>query len=121
MFNKPIVFWGMMLFAACFLLLIHWSMVREGIPQIEAAVRQQAASLSRSQESLSSLQLGRMTRMRTVGSGVSMTGYFQFDDDYSNQSWDVFVSWRKAETNAPIDKIEIGSTYRELKTIWSRK
>lgn len=96
-------------------------MTSEGVPQIETAVRRQAILLSQSDPSLHSLQLDRVTRTHMVDSGISMTGYFQFDGDYSNQSWDVLVYWRKADTNAPIDKIEIHSTYQEPKTIWSRK
>jgi hypothetical protein len=95
-------------------------MVSEGIPQIQTATLQEISSLSSSQELLHSLHLGRVTKIHTAGSGASMTGYFKFDGDYSNQSCDIIVRWRKADTNAPIDKIEIGSTFQELRTIWSR-
>jgi hypothetical protein len=116
-----IVFFGMLLLVGSFFLYIHWFEVKEGVPQIEAAVRRQVSSLASTNDVLHSLELGRVTRTRMVDSGVAMTGYFQFDGSYSNQSWDIFVSWRKADSNAPIDKIEIGSTDKELRKIWSRK
>jgi hypothetical protein len=120
--SKPL-FWLFMALILCFMLVMHWFSVRDGIPQIKAAVLREAASLSRSEDSLRSLDLGRITRTRyeVRDSDSAITGYFQFDGSYSNQSWDVFVYWRKADSNAPIDKIEIGSTYQELRTIWSRK
>ena len=117
---KP-VFWLIMALILCFMLLIQWDWMRAGGPQIEVAVRQEVASLSRSDESLHSLKLGRGSTMRIVGSGASMTGYCQFDGDYSNQTWDVIVRWRKADTNALIDKIELHCTSQEPKIIWSRK
>ena len=95
--------------------------MRAGIPQIEAAVRREASSLSLSDASLHSLQLDRVTRTHMSESGGAIGGYFQFDGSYSNESWDVLVSWRKADTNAPIDKIEIRSTDQELRTIWVRQ
>jgi hypothetical protein len=119
--NNPILFFGVILFGGCLFFYVHRFMVREGVPQIEAAVRQEVVSVALTNGSLHSLELGRVTRTHTIDSGVAMTGYFQFDGSYSNQSWDVLVYWRKADTNAPIDKIEIGSTYQELRTIWSRK
>ncbi len=88
---------------------------------LDAPVRQEINSLLDSQESLRSLRLGPVAGTYVAGSGVSMTGYFQFDGVYSNQSCRVFVAWRKAETNAPVDKIEIGGAAKELRTIWSRK
>jgi hypothetical protein len=88
---------------------------------LEAPVRQELNSLSGSLELLRSLRLGPVTETYAVGSGASMTGYFQFDGVYSNQSCRIYVTWHKADTNAPIDKIEIGGASKELRTIWSRK
>ena len=85
-----------------------------------ASVRQEVDSLSGSQESLRSLRLGDVTETYVVGSGVSMAGYFQFDGVYSKQSYHIYITWRKADKNAPIDKIEIGGAAKELRTIWSR-
>jgi len=96
-------------------------MISDGVPQIEAAVRREASSLARTNDILQSLELGRETGTRTVGSGVKMTGYFEFDGSYSNESWDVLVRWCKADTNAPIDKIELHCKSQEPKIIWSRK
>jgi len=109
-----------MIFVGSLFLYVHWSMVSEGVPQIEAAVRREAVSLARTNDILQSLELGRATRTRTVGSGIEMTGYFQFEGSYSNESWDVLVMWRTADTNAPIDKIELHCTSQEPKIIWSR-
>jgi hypothetical protein len=119
--TNPIFIYGVLIAAAALLICIRLSMIREGVPQIETAVRQELVSLASSNAALHSLTIERATRTHMVGSGIEMTGYFQFDGSYSNESWDVFVSWRKADTNSPIDKIEIGSTDRELRTLWSRK
>jgi len=112
---------GVMLFAVCFLLVTKRSMFRGDVSQIQAAVRQEIGSLSSSQESLRSLHLGGLTKTYEAGSGASMTGFFQFDGDYFDQSCRVYVIWRKADTNAPIDKIEINGNSKKLRTIWSRK
>ena len=92
-------------------------MVRQGFPQVEAAVRRQVVSLARTDESLRSLELGRM---RVAHVNYSGAGYFQFEGSYSNQSWPIVVSWSKADTNLPIDTIKVGSIYHG-RTIWSRK
>jgi len=118
---SPILFFVILVFVGSLFLYLHWFMVSEGVPQIEAAVRREATSLARTNEILQSLELGHITRTRMVDSGVAMTGYFQFNGSYSNESWDVLVYWRKADSNAPIDKIEIGNTYQESRVIWSRK
>ena len=112
---------GLLIVAGSIILYARWWMIRERIPQLETAVRQEVVSLASSNVALHSLTLGQATRTHMVGSGVEMTGYFQFDGSYSNQSWDVIVKWRKADTNAPIDKIELHSTDQEPKIIWSRK
>jgi hypothetical protein len=88
---------------------------------LEAPVRQEINSLSGSQELLRSLRLGPVAGTYVAGRDVSMTGYFQFDGVYANQSCRVFVTWHRADTNAPIDRIEIGGAAKELRTIWSRK
>ena len=87
---KPF-FWLFMAFILCFMLLMQWLSVRDSIPEIEAAVRREAALLSRSGESLRSLELGRVTRTRyeVRDSDSAVTGYFQVDGSYSNASWDV--------------------------------
>ena len=120
MCRKLIILFGVMLFAECILLLIHGSMVRKGVPQIQAAVRREIASLPGSQDSFRSLHLGGLTKTYVAGSGVSMTGYFQFDGDYLSQSCHVYVIWSNADTNAPIDKIEISGTSKKLREIWTR-
>jgi len=111
---------GVILFAAGFLLLLHRSMAREVDPQIQAAVRQELDSLAHSQASLRAFRVGPLTGTYRVGQGEAMTGYLQFEGRYSEQPCRVFVLWRQADTNAPIDKIEIGSTAKELRAIWSR-
>jgi hypothetical protein len=112
---------GLLALVVSIFALVHWDMARNGVPQIELAVRREAAALARTDDSLHSLELGQTTKRRIVGSGVDLTGDFWFDGSYSNQSWDVVVYWRKSDTNAPIDKIEVCSTYQEPQTIWSRK
>ena len=119
--NKPVIFFAVILFVAGVWFLAHRSMVSEADPQIEAAVRQEIKSLASGQESLRSLHLGTLMRTYVVGRGVSLSGYFQFSGLYENQSCPVFVTWRQADTNAPIDKIEIGSTAKEPRMIWARK
>ena len=119
--SKP-VFWALMLLGLCLFLFGEWESRRNGIPQIEQAVRLEAASLSHTDELLRSLELGRITRSSySVYHDGRITGYIQFDGSYSNESWDIGVSWSKADTNALIDKITVGSTYQEPKIIWSRK
>jgi hypothetical protein len=116
------VFWLFMALILCFMLVIYWVSVRDGIPQIEQAVRRQVISLSRSEESLRSLELGRTTRTRyKIYNDDMITGYFQLDGSYSNQSCDVWVYWQKADTNSPIDTIKVSIDNQELRTIWSRK
>ena len=116
-----IILSGVMLLAVGYVVLLHRSVVREADPQIETAVRQEINSLSNSQESLRSLRVGSVTRTYVVGSEVSMTGYFEFTGVYSSQSCRIFITWRKADTNAPIDKIAIASTSKEPTMIWSRR
>ena len=121
MSRNSIMLFGVMLFAVCFSLVITRSMFREDVSQIQAAVRQETGSLFSSQASLRSLHLGGLTKTYEAGSGASMTGYFQFDGDYCGWPCRVYVIWRKADTNAPIEKIEINGNSKELRTIWSRK
>jgi hypothetical protein len=45
----------------------------------------------------------------------------EFDGRYSDQSCRVYVLWRQTDIGASIDRIEIGSTVKELRAIWSRK
>ena len=106
-------------FIACLILFANWTMLRAGVPQIETAVRKEVASLSSSNATLRTLQLGTTTK-REIHWGF-LTGYFIFSGSYSNQSCDVDVSWSKVDTNAPIDKIEVKTINREPKIIWSRK
>ena len=121
MSRNSIMLFGVMFFAVCFLLVIKRSTFGEDVSQIQAAVRQEIGSLSISQGALRSLHLGGLTKTYEAGSGASMTGYFQFDGDYCGQSCRVYVIWRKADTNALIDKIEINGISKKLRTIWSRK
>jgi hypothetical protein len=118
---KPI-FLAFMALVLCFFLFMELESRQDDIPEIKAAVLQQAASISRSEESLRSLELGHITRSRyTTYHDGRITGYFQFDGSYSNVSWEVVVNWRKEDTNAPIDKIELVCASQEPKIIWSRK
>jgi hypothetical protein len=115
-------FWAFMALVLCFFLFMEWESRQDGIPEIKAAVLRQVASLSRSEESLRSLELGHITRSRyTTYHDGRITGYFQYDGSYSNESWEIVVDWRKADTNAPIDKIELVCASQEPKIIWSRK
>ena len=95
--------------------------IREGVPQIERAVRHEIDSLVLTNESLRSLRVGRLSEQRMVGNGIKLTGTFYYEGSYSNESWDIAVRWRKSDTNAPIDKIEICSTDQTNRPIWTRK
>lgn len=113
-------FWIFMAMALCFMLFVQWLTVHDGIPQIKVAVLREEDLLASSVDSLRSLKLGSITKTH-YERGNDITGYFQFDGSYSNESWDVFVYWRKSDSNSPIDRIEIASTYSEPRTIWPRK
>jgi len=119
--SKP-VFLAFMALVLCFFVFMEFESRQDDIPEIKAAVLRQADSLSRSEESLRSLELGHITRSRysTYHDG-KITGYFQFDGSYSNKSWEIVVDWRKADTNAPIDRIELVCASQEPKIIWPRK
>jgi len=119
--TRAIFFLGVMLVTVCSFIYFNGIAARDGIPQIELAVRRQAASLAGTNESLRSLELGRETRAHREGGGASMTGDFHFHGSYSNQPECIFVSWRQADTNSPVDTIQVGSTFQELRTIWYRK
>jgi len=119
--TRAIFFFGVMLVTACSFIYFNGIMAREGIPQIELAIRQETASLAATNESLHSLDLGHETRAHWKGRGALMTGDFHFHGSYSNQPECIFVSWNQADTNLPVDTIQVGSTFQELRTIWYRK
>ena len=118
---KPISFVVVALLAAGILWFVHSSMVREGVPQIEAAVRQEVVALSISHDKLHTLQLGHASQWHTKTRDDLVTGYFVFSASYLGAPAEIRVSWSKADTNSPIDKIEKTGTYQEPETLWSRK
>jgi len=114
---KRIYVVGIMFMAGCLILFGTLSLIHEGVPKVEAAVHAEVDSLVLTDESLRSLKLERLSGARVVDSGINMKGAFYYDGTFSNQSWNITVSWHRSDTNSPIDRIEISSTYQEPKTI----
>ena len=112
---------GILVVAVSVILFVHLQTRRAGIPKIVDAVQRQISTLIQTDGTLYSLQIGRRTGGRMVGSGDELNGSFYYDGSYSNESWDITVRWHKSDTNAPIDKIEISSTDQTNRTIWTRK
>ena len=103
---------------------IHFSIEHSGIPawvhQSEAAVREEVLTISSSQDKLHTLQLDRALQWhKTKLNGVVM-GYIVFSASYLGAPAEIRVSWSKADTNMPIDKIERISA-SEQTLLWSRK
>jgi hypothetical protein len=104
---------------------IHFSIEHSGIPawvhQSEAVVRGEVLTLSSSQDKLHTLQLDRALQWhKTKLNGVVM-GYIVFSASYLGAPAKIRVSWSKADTNMPIDKIEKTSASEEPTLLWSRK
>jgi len=119
--RRAIGFVAVLAVLVCSLFLcIDWLRKRDGIPQIEASVRADVASLEGSRTKLRSLTLGAITRTRTVKEGDMLSGFFVFAGRYNNLPVEVTVHWTRIPGGVRVDTVEGAGTTEAPVVLWSR-